>query len=101
MPTNRMTLAFSRQHPCLDGHFPGNPIVPAVAILAEVTVWVEAETSRTVVGVKSARFRAALRPETKWDLVMDSSHDGTIGVTGKNEGLTVMSAKFIMDPERI
>ena len=96
-----MTLTFSRQHPCLDGHLPDNPIVPAVAILAEVTAWVEAEAGRPVAGVKSARFRAALRPETAWDLVMDRSHDGAIGVTGRNEGRIVMSAKFIMDPERI
>ena len=101
MPASRMTLAFSRQHPCLDGHFPDNPIVPAVAILAEVSVWVEAEIGRPVVGVKSARFRAVLRPETTWDLVMDRSLDGAIKVTGRNEGPIVMSAKFIMDPERI
>ena len=101
MPTSRMTLAFSRQHHCLDGHFPDNPIVPAIAILAEVSVWVEAESGRPVAGVKSARFRAALRPETTWDLVMDRSLDGMIGVTGRNEGFIVMNAKFIMDPERI
>lgn len=96
-----MTLTFSRRHPCLEGHFPDDPIVPAVAILAEVTAWVEAEAGRPVVGVKSARFRAALRPETTWDLVMDRSRDGAIGVTARNEGRIVMSAKFIMDPERI
>ena len=99
--TSRMTLAFSRQHPSLDGHFPDNPIVPAVTILAEVSVWVEAESGRPVAGVKSARFRAALRPDTTWDLVMDRSLDGIIGVTGRNDGLIVMSAKFTMDPERI
>ena len=96
-----MTLAFSRQHPCLDGHFPDNPIVPAIAILAEVSVSVEAERGRPVAGVKRARFRAALPPETTWDLVMDRSLDGMIGVTGRNEGFIVMSVKFIMDPERI
>ncbi len=58
-------------------------------------------SSAEVAGIKSARFRAALRPDTTWDLVMDRSLDGIIGVTGRNDGLIVMSAKFIMDLERI
>jgi 3-hydroxymyristoyl/3-hydroxydecanoyl-(acyl carrier protein) dehydratase len=99
--TSKRILAFTRQHPCLNGHFPDNPIVPAVVIMAEISAWVEAESGRSVVGVKSARFRAALRPETTWDLVMDRSRDDIIGVTGRIEDIIAMSAKFIMGNERI
>lgn len=39
-------LAFPRSHPAFDGHFPGRPIVPAVALLAEVMAALEAATGR-------------------------------------------------------
>jgi acyl-CoA synthetase (AMP-forming)/AMP-acid ligase II len=39
-------LAFARDHRALEGHFPGRPIVPGVALLAEVLAAVEASTAR-------------------------------------------------------
>jgi acyl-CoA synthetase (AMP-forming)/AMP-acid ligase II len=39
-------LAFAPDHPALEGHFPGRPIVPGVALLAEVLAAVEASTAR-------------------------------------------------------
>lgn len=36
MSNNVMSFRIDKKHPCLAGHFPGNPIVPAVLILDEV-----------------------------------------------------------------
>ncbi len=96
-PTRRETeLVFSAGHPCLEGHFPGNPVVPAAAILAELTAWAEAELGRPVVGIKSARFRAALRPETSWSVAMESGADQAASITCSSDGEVRMSAKLVL-----
>jgi len=97
-PVRRQTeLAFSAQHPCLEGHFPGSPVVPAAAILAELTAWVEAELGRPVVGIKSARFRAALLPETRWSVAMEGSLDQGASITCSKDGEVCMSAKLVLE----
>ena len=55
---------FPEDAACVAGHFPGNPVVPAAAILAELIPWVEAQLDRKVSGVTSARFRRPLIPGT-------------------------------------
>ncbi len=68
-----MTGAMSRQvavaadHPAFDGHFPGQPLLPGVALLAEVLEAARAEPSLAacigpapVLGV--AKFLAPVRP---------------------------------------
>lgn len=51
-------------HPSLTGHFPGNPIVPAVVILDEVlrafAAW---RPEHRAVGMPVVKFLAPLRPE--------------------------------------
>jgi 3-hydroxymyristoyl/3-hydroxydecanoyl-(acyl carrier protein) dehydratase len=48
MPAGRVEtpLAVTSDHPAFEGHFPGKPILPGVAILAEVLAAVEAATAR-------------------------------------------------------
>lgn len=49
-------------HPSLQGHFPGNPIVPGVVLLDAVIANVELATGRRVNRVEQAKFHSALRP---------------------------------------
>ena len=55
--------AITADHPSLAGHFPGNPIVPGVVILEEVTqafgAW---RPASQVVGIPVVKFLAPLRP---------------------------------------
>jgi 3-hydroxyacyl-[acyl-carrier-protein] dehydratase len=55
--------SFSADHPCLPGHFPGNPIVPGTLILERV---IEALLQRHAEGwiseVVSTKFLSPLRP---------------------------------------
>jgi len=92
-----MKLMFSKLHPSIEGHFPGNPVVPAVAILSELMAWAESETGGRVTGVKSARFRSALHPDVCWTAEIEERSGNTLGITCRDQGRVTMSAKLILE----
>lgn len=60
MPEFTATFSIAVDHPCLAGHFPGRPVVPAVLLLQSVTEALRAPlASRALRGVTAAKF---LRP---------------------------------------
>ncbi|MBX5472380.1 MAG: hypothetical protein IRZ23_07955 [Acetobacteraceae bacterium] len=57
-------FAISREVPSLDGHFPGQPVVPGVVILAECVSLIEAALGKgPVVALRDVKFRRPLGPE--------------------------------------
>ncbi len=56
-------------HPCLAGHFPGNPVVPGVVLLDEAFARLAAEGCGTLM-LLAAKFTAPVRPgdvvELRW-----------------------------------
>lgn len=64
LPNFTKRRGIAADHPSLAGHFPGNPVVPGVVILEEVTqafeVW---WPGSRVVGMPVVKFLAPLRPE--------------------------------------
>jgi len=59
------TFCIAAGHPCLDGHFPGNPIAPGVLILEEViAAWNHDHAAEPVSGIANVKFLAPLRPDT-------------------------------------
>ena len=59
-------LAVARDHPAYDGHFPGQPILPGVVILAEVLAAIAQATSIPVERweVANAKFLDPVTPGT-------------------------------------
>lgn len=56
-------FAIPADHPCLAGHYPGNPIVPGVVILDEVAgLLASMQPGRRIVKVAQAKFLSVLRP---------------------------------------
>jgi 3-hydroxyacyl-[acyl-carrier-protein] dehydratase len=60
-------------HPALEGHFPGDAVVPAVVILDRVRNalrnW---HGNCRVTGISHARFTAVLRPEESFTITLTS-----------------------------
>lgn len=55
---------FQPDHPAVQGHFPGNPVVPGAMLLSEVLRAIEAEAGVTLASVRiaSAKFHRPTRP---------------------------------------
>jgi 3-hydroxymyristoyl/3-hydroxydecanoyl-(acyl carrier protein) dehydratase len=57
------TFSIPASHPCLPGHFPGDPLVPAVVILDRVVAALEAIHGELgALRVPQAKFLQPLRP---------------------------------------
>ena len=63
-----LTFSIAKNHPCLAGHFPGQPVVPGVVILTEVCALLKQHDPSAVIdGVRKVKFLQKLLPEqTCW-----------------------------------
>lgn len=52
----------AEDHPCLPGHFPGQPVVPAVIMLDQLAIALRTWRNVQITKVVSARFSAPLMP---------------------------------------
>lgn len=70
MTRDEFTIAAT--HPCLPGHFPGNPVVPGVVLIDHVIKAVHAAEDVSVTGVKRCKFVRPLYPDcictVEWEL---------------------------------
>ena len=60
-------------HPCLPGHFPGRPVVPAVVLLEEVERALAQKLSQPVriAALPAVKFLRPLEPEVEFEIVLD------------------------------
>ncbi|HEY8025797.1 MAG TPA: AMP-binding protein [Burkholderiaceae bacterium] len=72
-PADRVVEA---NHPALEGHFPGNPIVPGVLLLSEVVQL--ASRIRPVQGIRQAKFHMPLLPGQRHTINLAPGKPGSI-----------------------
>jgi 3-hydroxyacyl-[acyl-carrier-protein] dehydratase len=61
-PTYEQVIDFDATHPVFAGHFPGDPLVPAVILLEQVAIAVRAWRGLRMARVLEAKFMAPLLP---------------------------------------
>jgi 3-hydroxymyristoyl/3-hydroxydecanoyl-(acyl carrier protein) dehydratase len=70
--TFEIDAEIDRRHPALPGHFPGNPIVPAVVILAEVSAAIKAAfgSEAEITSLPTIKLLAPLLPGERCRIVL-------------------------------
>lgn len=77
MPEFTTTFRIPSQHPCLPGHFPGRPIVPAVLLLQSVVDALRPHFgNRAPSRVSAAKFLHPVLPEQILMLQLDIDRAG-------------------------
>jgi 3-hydroxymyristoyl/3-hydroxydecanoyl-(acyl carrier protein) dehydratase len=79
-PGQGMSTSFTiaQDHPAFAGHFPGQPIVPAVVLLAEALAAIEASTGRAPHEwrLSGAKFLQAVGPGARLTLTHEEARGG-------------------------
>ncbi len=95
----QQALRIDAGHPALPGHFPGQPLAPAVILLEQVALALRAWRGQRLAQVLEAKFVAPLRPdeaamlrlsETAVDgarVRFEIERDGTLLARGVVEGV--------------
>ena len=99
----RIPLAVSAAHPAFAGHFPGDPLLPGVALLAEVLEAVLAQPALAArVGAAprlgAVKFLAPVRPGAQLTLELDATPRGVRFEVREGERLAA-SGTFEGTPE--
>lgn len=83
----------SQEHPALDGHFPGNPIVPGVVLLTELLRAVETEFNRPIQvrEFRAVKFVAPLRPGRPFTIRTEAVDACTLKFTMMSDGIAIAS----------
>lgn len=86
-------------HPAIPGHFPGNPVVPAVLILHEIILagsrWLGNETG--IRRLRHAKFIAPLQPGEQAAIELDRSGD-TLAFSVRRGPVLVAKGAFGLEP---
>ena len=100
MNTATVTMTIAPDDPCLDGHFPGRPIVPAVVLLDLASRALRAQAPHARVrGIAQAKFPSPLLPaeplhiECEW-------HEGGTSASFRcvSAGRVVADGILVLDP---
>jgi 3-hydroxymyristoyl/3-hydroxydecanoyl-(acyl carrier protein) dehydratase len=87
------SFSIPADHPCLDGHFPGRPLVPGVVLLDEALSRLGAYLHRGVpVRLQSVKFLAPVRPGEPVEVALRGGTDrdgvGFVCMVGGNPVVT-------------
>ena len=80
-------LHFAADHPTAAGHFPGNPIIPGVALLDAVMGAMAVQPAE----LKAAKFLRPVRPGDTVQLAWETSPGGAIKFACTLDGLPVLT----------
>ena len=99
MKTATCTLHVDADHPCLAGHFPGDPVVPGVLILERIAAALgRFRPDVRVIGIRQAKFLRALRPGQRMTVSLRAAVTGEIAFEGRIDSTVHVRGAFLVQP---
>lgn len=88
-------------HPAAQGHFPGNPILPAAVLVSEVIDAIEHALgpAQLPLRIKSAKFPAPTRPGSRVVIHFQRTETGTIRLSCSVDAVIVLSGEASWEGE--
>lgn len=86
-----MTYDVPETLPCFEGHFPGNPILPAVMILDECARILGGRATRRL---RSAKFVGAVLPGMRVEIAIRQKSESDWDVEWSHEGKKLVEVSF-------
>ena len=86
-------------HPSLSGHFPGNPVVPAVVLLDEILAAIRTRGDFELRSIPSAKFLLPVRPDERIALSVHFTADSTLWrarFQGLRDSALVFEGSFVI-----
>ena len=104
MAEHRVRRTLAADHPCLAGHFPGQPVVPAVLLLEWVAEAVlaqlrESDKDYVMEGIPEAKFLRPLMPEQPADIFWQETAEAIV-FRCEREGSLIARGRLKLVPAR-
>ena len=87
----RVSDCIAETHPSLVGHFPGDPVVPGVLLLARVAHAAAPLVDAPLAAIPTAKFHAPLRPGEHFDIELTAEGETSVGFRVRRAELLVAS----------
>lgn len=98
--TEEITVTIGTDHPSLQGHFPGNPIVPGVVLLGEVMKAIRQveQVPLNVGGFQSVKFISPLFPDESLTIRLEPYDNGMRAFTCHSQTHPIASGSVTYSP---
>lgn len=92
-----MTFTISPDHPSLDGHFPGNPVVPGVVILDEViNIAKSLKPGFTIAAIPTVKFIHPLLPGQAVNVEVNEKSETTISFNCTHNDIKLVTGQLTL-----
>ncbi|HVC12745.1 MAG TPA: hypothetical protein VNE59_13965 [Burkholderiales bacterium] len=90
----RVSDVVAPSHPALAGHFPGDPVVPGVLLVARVVRAAEGLAGAPLEAIPVAKFHAPLYPGVRFEIELERTSDATMAFRVLRDDALIASGKL-------